>query len=142
IVGPNPGQVPAGSRIVNASLAVTIRNKGQTEDAYQITEGWDEAWASWNSFAVHGVPGNRGKEFTFAPDHLGRFPVNLTSIAQRWANGEVNDGVLLASTHWVGVDYNSSETVRDRPSLTVLFVPPASPLVLSHDISPPTPERG
>src|SRR5438552_183206 len=113
---------------------MTIRNKGQTQDAYQITEAWDEASASWNSFAVHGVPGNRGKAFTFTPNHLGRFSVNITSIAQRWANGEVNDGVLLASTHWDGVDYNSSETVRDRPSLRVQFVPPPSPLVLAYDM--------
>src|SRR5438132_409393 len=134
IVGPNPGQIPTGSRIVNASLGMTIRNKGQTEDAYHITEAWDEASASWNSFAVHGVPGNRGKEFTFTPDHLGRFSVNLTSIAQRWANGEVNDGVLLASTHWDGVDYNSSETVRDRPSLRVQFVPPPPSPNLSYDM--------
>src|SRR5207247_4193748 len=90
--------------------------------------------ASWNSFAVHGVPGNRGKEFTFTPDHLGRFSVNITSIAQRWANGEANDGVLLASTHWDGVDYNASDSVRDRPSLRVQFVPPPSPLVLSYDM--------
>src|SRR5205809_1163849 len=140
IVGPNPGQIPAGSRIVNASLGMTIRNKGQTEDAYQITEAWDEASASWNSFAVHGVPGTRGKEFTFAPDRLGRFPVNLTPIAQRWANGEANDGVLLASTHWDGVDYNSSETVRDRPSLRVQFAPPPSPLVLAYDMETLTPD--
>src|SRR5436309_1682736 len=104
IVGPNPGQIPTGSRIVNASLGMTIRNKGQTEDVYQITEAWDEASASWNSFAVHGVPGNRGKEFTFTPDHLGRFPVNITSIAQRWADGEANDGVLLEATDWDGRD--------------------------------------
>src|SRR5439155_24498905 len=37
-------------------------------------------------------------------------------------------------THWDGVDYNSSETVRDRPSLTVQFVPPPSPLVLAYDM--------
>src|SRR5436309_797196 len=140
IVGPNPGQIPAGSRIVDATLSMTIRNKGQTQDAYQVTEAWDETSASWNSFAVHGVPGNRGKEFTFTPNHLGRFSVNVTSIAQRWANGEVNDGVLLASTHWDGVDYNSSETVRDRPSLRVQFVPPPSPLVLAYDMETLTPD--
>src|SRR5439155_18776673 len=108
-------QILAGYRIVNASLGITIMNKGQTQDAYQITEAWDEASASWNSFAVHGVPGNRGKEFTFTPNRLGRFSVNITSIAQRWANGEENDGVLLASTDWHGVDDNSSATGRARP---------------------------
>ena len=46
----------------------------------------------------------------------------------------MNDGVLLASTHWDGVDYNSSETVRDRPSLRVQFVPPPSTLVLAYDM--------
>src|SRR5207247_3768548 len=58
---------------------------------------------------------------------------------QRWANGEANDGVLLASTHWDGVDYNSSETVRDRPSLTLQFAPPPSPLVLAYDMETLTP---
>src|SRR5436309_1021322 len=61
-------------------------------------------------------------------------------MAQRWANGEVNDGVLLASTHWDGVDYNASETVRDRPSLRVQFVPPPSPLVLAYDMETLTPD--
>src|SRR5207247_9280977 len=85
--------------------------------------------------------GYRAKVFTFKPEQLGRFPVNITSIGQRWANGEVNDGVLCASTHWAGVDYNSSETVRDRPSLRVQFVPPPSPLVLAYDMETLTPDR-
>src|SRR5438094_1571860 len=134
IVGPNPGQIPAGSRIVNASLDMMIRNKGQTQDAYQITEAWDEASASWNSFAIHGVPGNRGKEFTFTPNHLGRFSVTIISIAQRWANGDVDDGVLLALTHWHGVAYHWSQPVRDRQSLRLQFVHWASPLVLAYDM--------
>src|SRR5207247_8055168 len=84
--------------------------------------------------------GYRAKVFTFVPDLLGRFPVNIRWIAQRWANGEANDGVLLASTHWDGVDYNSSETVRDRPSLTLQFAPPPSPLVLAYDMETLTPD--
>src|SRR5207249_7293115 len=66
----------------------------------------------------------------------GEHHVDCTTVA----NGEVNDGVLLASTHWDGVDYNSSETVRDRPSLRVQFVPPPSPLVLAYDMETLTPD--
>src|SRR5712691_2682116 len=134
LIGPNAGQVPTGSRIVNGSLELTITNTGVREDAYQITEAWNEASATWNSFDAPGVPRNRGLEFTFFPNRLGRFPVNVTSIAQRWANGEANEGVLLASTHGNGVDYNSSEPVRNRPSLKIQFVPP--PFDFSLSVNP------
>ena len=46
-------------------------------------------------------------------------------ITQHWADGDANEGILLTSTNGDGVDYNASEGVRGRPSLTVQFVPPA-----------------
>src|SRR5437773_1541373 len=134
IVGPASGQIPAGSRIVDASLRLRITNDGKTQTAYQVTEGWDEATATWNGFHTPGVPGNRGAEFTFAPNPVGPLSLNITSIVQRWANGEANQGILLSSTHGNGVDYNASESVRDRPILKVQFVPPPSPLVLAYDM--------
>src|SRR5438477_10827186 len=59
--------------------------------------------------------------------------LNLTSIVQRWTNGDSNQGILLASTHWDGVDYGSSESTT-KPTLTVAFDPPAPP-------PPPPPPR-
>src|SRR3989440_6459674 len=134
IFGPAPGQIPAGSHIVNASLELTVTNPGVTEDAYQITEAWSESAATWNSFTPPGLPGTRTPKITFSPTHVGRFFLNATPITQHWADGDANEGILLTSTNGDGVDYNASEAVRGRPSLTVQFVPPSSPLVLAYDM--------
>ena len=123
IIGANPGQVTPGSTILNASLELTITNSGLTEDAYQVTQSWGEATATWNGFSPPGIPATKPREFTFAPSPVGRISLNLTSIVQRWANGEMNEGILLASTHWNGVDYGSSESTTP-PRLTVQFAPP------------------
>src|SRR2546430_12202943 len=134
IFGPAPGQIPAGSRMVNASLELTVTNSGVTEDAYQITEAWSESAATWNSFTPPGLPGTRTPKITFSPIHVGRFSLNITPITQRWANGDANEGILLTSTNGDGVDYNATESVRDRPSMTVQFVLPPSPLLLAYDM--------
>src|SRR5437773_1928879 len=134
IFGPASGQIAAGSRIVDASLGLTVTNDGKTQTAYQVTEGWDETTATWNSFHTPGVPGNRGAAFTFAPNPVGPLSLNITSIVQRWADGEANQGILFASTSGNGTDYNSSDSVRDRPFLKVQFVPPSSPLLLAYDM--------
>src|SRR5438034_1751380 len=134
IIGPASGQIPVGSRIVNASLGLRITNDGRTQTGYQVTEAWDEATATWNGFHTPGVPGNRGAEFTFAPKPVGPLSLNITTIVQRWANGDANQGILLSSTHGNGVDYNASESVRDRPVLKVQFVPPPQPLLLHYDM--------
>src|SRR5437773_6125404 len=134
IIGPASGKIPAGSRIVDASLGLRITNDGKTQTAYQVTEGWDEATATWNGFHTPGVPGNRGAAFTFAPNPVGPLSLNITSIVQRWADGEANQGILFASTSGNGTDYNSSDSVRDRPFLKVQFVPPPSPLLLAYDM--------
>src|SRR3989442_14977069 len=42
IFGPAPGQIPAGSRIVNASLELTVTNNGVTEDADQSMDALNE----------------------------------------------------------------------------------------------------
>lgn len=140
LIGPASGQIPVGATIASASLTLNIRNKGLTQDAYQVTEAWNESTATWNGFATPGVPGNRGREFTFAPTVLGPFSINLTSIVQRWANGEANEGILLASAHSDGVDYDSSEAVSGRPILRVEFLPPSDgpppPFDFSLSISP------
>src|SRR5205807_1425323 len=116
IFGPAAGQIPASSRIVNASLELTVTNSGVTEDAYQITEAWSESAATWNSFTPPGLPGTRTPKITFAPTHVGRFSLNVTPMAHRWATGDANEGILLTSTNGDGVDDNASEAVRDRPS--------------------------
>src|SRR5467141_17156 len=135
IVGPNFGQVPGNSTIVNATLGLFITNKGSPEGVYQLTAPWTESTATWNVFTPHGVPANLGNEFTIFPSSIGPFLVNLTTIVQRWTNGSVNQGLLLASTGTDGVDYNSSEAGVARPTLRVEFLPPpAFGAALAYDM--------
>ncbi len=125
IVGLGDGQIPAQSTIVSAALVLFIKDPGDAETVYQVTEPWTESGATWNSFATPGMPGNRGPEFTITPKPINTFfSINITAIAQRWVNGDVNQGILLASTLADGTLYNSSESNAGRPTLRVEFVPP------------------
>src|SRR2546427_3354833 len=124
-VGPGDGQVPASSMIVSASLVLFIKDPGDAETLYQVTEPWTESGATWNSFATPGFPGNRGAEFQITPKPINTFlSINVTAITQRWVNGDVNQGILLASTLADGTPCNSSESNAGRPTLRVEFVPP------------------
>src|SRR5947209_20501015 len=73
ILGPAPGQIPVGSHIVNATLELMVTNSGVTEDAYQITESWGDAAATWNIFAPPGLPGTRTAKVWFSPTPDGLF---------------------------------------------------------------------
>src|SRR5205814_26314 len=117
IIGPDPAQIPANSTIARATLDLTVLNAGVKQDLYQVTEAWNESTATWNGFATPGQPTTRAREYTFYPTALGKMSLDLTSIVQRWANGDSNQGILLASTHWDGVDYGSSEATT-KPTLT------------------------
>src|SRR3989454_4499203 len=125
IVGLGDAQIPATSTIVSATLVLFIQNPGDPETLYQVTEPWTESGATWNNFATPGTPGNRGPEFQFTPKPINTLlSINITAIAQRWVNGDVNQGILLASTLPDGTLYNSSESNAGQPTLRVEFVPP------------------
>src|SRR3989442_10419132 len=125
IVGLGDGQIPSNSAVVNATLVLFIQNQGDPETLYQVTEPWTESGATWNSFATPGFPGNRGAEFQITPKPINTFlSINITAIAQRWVNGDVNQGILLASTLPDGTLSTSSNSTTGRPTLRVEFVPP------------------
>jgi probable HAF family extracellular repeat protein len=125
-IGPNSGQVPAGSTVQRATLDLVITNKGWTQDVYQVTESWAETTATWNSFSPAGTPDTKPLDSVISPRSLGLFSIDITSIVQHWVNGEANQGIILSSTHSDGVDYESSESANP-PALTVQFTAPAPP---------------
>src|SRR2546422_2240037 len=136
IVGLGDGKIPSNSTVLNASLVLFIQNQGDPETLYQVTEPWTESGATWNSFATPGFPGNRGAEFQITPKPINTFlSINITAIVQRWVNGDVNQGILLASTLGDGTLYNSSESNTGRPTLRVEFVPPPFDFSLSSNPS-------
>jgi probable HAF family extracellular repeat protein len=134
-IGPNPGQVAPDSTIASASLDLVVTNKGVTQDVYQVTQPWGEATATWNTFSPAGAPGTKPREFAVAPTNLGLFSIDITSFVQRWADGDANEGILLASANPDGVDYDSSESANP-PTLTVQFTPlsPPSPSYTAVDL--------
>ncbi len=133
-IGPNSGQVPPGTTVTGAHLDLLITNKGVTQDVYQVTQSWSEATATWNGFSPAGSPTTRPRDSVITPTSLGLFSINLTSIVQRWVNGEPNEGILLASDNPDGVDYESSES-GNSPTLTVQFsAPPAPPSPAIRDL--------
>src|SRR5881628_2079573 len=127
-LGTSDGQVPRGARILSATLQMRISNPGPTQDIIQLLDSWDEATVTWNTFTTPGLPRTADPVFTFAPTPAGSFSINVTFIAQKWADGDPNNGVFLTSTNGDGVDYDSSEaTVANRPKLIVLFEKPIAP---------------
>jgi hypothetical protein len=134
IIGPNSAQIPAGSRIVDARLWLTTTNKGSPQDLFQVTEAWTETTATWNRFATPGSPGTRARESIISPKVLGKFPLNLTSIVQRWVDGEANQGILLNSSGSDATNYQSRES-PDKPSLMVVFEDSNAPPPFDFSVS-------
>jgi len=127
LIGPAKGQVPPGSQIHSGTLELTITNPGALQRHYRVLESWGEYTATWNTFAVPGMPGNAGVGGTFTPT-LGRLLVNITADVQAWADGAVNQGNLIEPTSWDGSSADSSEgPFASRPLLNVTYTPPSTP---------------
>ena len=127
--GPNAGQVPLGARIVHATLQLYVHNEGPYEDFYQVSEHWEESTVTWNSFASPGSPRTVGEGGRFLPivqnasSPRGFVFVDVTPIAERWAKGDPNEGILLAGDSGDRRVYLSSEyfNLPIRPKLTVTY---------------------
>jgi len=124
-IGPNPGQVPPGSTIVNANLELMITNKGTTQGVSQVTEPWSEAGATWNGFNPAGSPATKSGMTAPSPTSVGLYAINVIPFVQAWVDGEPNEGILLATASSDGIAYESSESANP-PTLTVQFIPPSS----------------
>ena len=127
--GPNAGQVPLGARIVDATLQLYVHNEGPYEDFYQVSEPWEESTVTWNSFASPGSPRTVGEVGRFLPiaqttsSPRGFVFVDVTPIAERWARGDPNQGILLAGDSGDRRVYESSEyfNIPIRPKLNVTY---------------------
>ncbi|MFT5527870.1 MAG: hypothetical protein ACI9HK_005856, partial [Pirellulaceae bacterium] len=129
IFGSAAGQIPAGSLITSASLAVEVTNVGDSLDVHRMLQPWSDS-DTWNSL-VGGVA-NDDIEANSVPDvssgsvGAGTFTIDVTSSLANWSsdpNG--NLGWVMRPTNTNGVDFHSSEGTTP-PKLTVTFIPPAS----------------
>ena len=139
IFGDGANQIPLGSLILSATLTLNLDNEGtDCPDVYQMTEGWTEAEATWNSRRT-GVswsdPGADGTTSHKAVSEgslpcllpLGFKNVDVITNVQNWSNGELNEGWVFVDTGASsnGSNYRSSEhaTLGDRPQLQVSYLP-------------------
>jgi hypothetical protein len=134
--------IQAGSKVQSASLTFHILNgSGDTYTIYDGLRGWNESQVTWNKatssspWATSGARGatDRGSSVGTITGSEGSRTVTLNaagiSMVQRWVNGGVNAGVIMANPSAIdGIDIASSEngTVSYRPALTVTYLPPDS----------------
>jgi len=145
IFGNGVGQVPAGSIINSATLAITTgpaANSASTEtfEAFRILTPWSEGGVTWNSFNSGGVAGTEydGTAVgTFVPNGIStQFDIDITAAAQTWsANPATNEGILIVNSGTVQLAIFWSDDAGgagDRPLLTIDYtaIPEPSSLLL------------
>ncbi len=141
LFGGGPGQIPPGSQISSATLALVVFNDGVTPPGtvHEVLVDWAEATTTWNNFG--GDAGAQSDEYgattiANAPIALGTSNLNVTSSLQSWsANPSANRGWIFVPQNLDGVQVRSSEyaTVAERPKLTVIYTPPVTGCTIDAD---------
>jgi hypothetical protein len=133
--------IPADRQVVGASFQVVITNNGNQYKVERVLRSWSESQVTWNQ-AANGsawqTPGAKGNA-----DHgeiVAQFNSNSTEfneagvvMVQSWIDDPAsNHGILISNPGGAtdGVDFQSREvsTVSERPALTILHMPLATPL--------------
>lgn len=149
IIGNGPGQIPAGSRVIDARLIVHTNNGGDGGGFYRVLIPWEATTATWNSLPPTLSAGkpvrNNGTTARISaeaqagtasgngdPD-TGRTQIGVLDDVQAWANGEANRGWLIQGwdLQTDGWGFASSDTNdrSQRPILEVSWLPPTTSVV-------------
>ena len=128
--------IPAGARILNATLALTRQSgtgSNQPVSAHRITASWSEASVTWNNRNLLESWGTAGADFdataiatTPVGPSNGRYEWDITQLTQGWVDRSYpNHGVILVAG-MPGMDgqrfYTSDQAQLVRhPALTVVF---------------------
>jgi hypothetical protein len=138
IIGTGAGQIPPGSRIIDARVNFFINDItdfGVPVTFHRMFSDWDES-STWNSL-VNGLLRD-DTEARITPDGQlvapsltgGPIPVTgagMAAAVQSWVNGAANNGWAIFSSSGNGIDFGSSEnpTTANRPQLQVSYIPPS-----------------
>ena len=126
-----------GSTINSATLTLNLFDTTVADPTvYQLTEGWTESQVTWNdrstgvSWTNEGADGTGSRKATAE----GNFPMtelllqsmSVATSMQNWSNGDANKGWVFTdnSTNRADTYSSETETVSDRPKLTVNYTPP------------------
>ena len=133
-IGSGAGQVPLGATVVSAKLALasTTDPCGGPMYVQRMLSDWGEGQATYND-SLTGTPwGAAGMQDGVDYEHIA-WPrkhtsgtncfneFDVTAIAQAWADGATNHGVVILSATDDGATFLSDDTARpgDRPILVV-----------------------
>ncbi|MFT7670448.1 MAG: hypothetical protein ACI8X5_003157 [Planctomycetota bacterium] len=135
IIGLSPGQVPAGARILSATLRLRVdgaasSNSGGHHFAHLLLEPWDACAITYqNSFGGNGVDANGTEAAVSRFTSIGGLELNqvaklsVTDAVQAWADGVPNYGFAVLPGTTDALVFKSSEavTLTDRPRLEVVY---------------------
>jgi hypothetical protein len=132
VFGTGPAQIPAGSDILTASLAITIFNQstGTPGELHESAASWTES-TTWNGFGGDaGVdPDEIGANVASLPLASGTSTMDVTSSLAAWsANPSSNLGWIFValSTDEARAYASETPTISNRPKLTVTYLPPCT----------------
>jgi hypothetical protein len=117
--------IPSNAFIVSATATFYVtQTNTKSVKVHRITDSWSETGVTWSTTA-NDYEAN--PETWFTPNKTGFAVANLTSLVQRWINGQVaNNGIMLiSSSNYNESRYTSREygEVTKHPSLTVEYIP-------------------
>lgn len=138
LVGPNAGQIPAGSTIISAKLELNVTNTGNTVNVHRMLRAWTDG-DTWNSLGngvqVDGSEALASIDGSFTPSAVSAYSLDMTSPLQAWlANPAGNYGWVLSPTGTDGVDIDSFEG-SVKPKLVVTYAIASTPIARGDSYS-------
>ena len=122
-------QLPAGAVITSATLNLYVwQATDQPIDVHRVTADWDEMTVTWDNFGGAYDPTVIG---TFLADGVGWHSVDVTSLAQGWADGSYDDfGLLIDQVEkkFPRTGYYSRDAADFHPYLEVCYTTGGDPI--------------
>lgn len=128
IFGTGADQIPVGSTIVSATLAMQVTDPGVADpgELHELLVDWGEYTATFENFGAN--PGAQVNE-DYAPEVVAQLPfmmapaeLQVTSSVARWAiDPATNRGWIFVPRNTNGVEISPSEGASP-PALTVVFI--------------------
>ena len=133
IVGPAPGQLPAGNYIAAAELVLVVSGEtnAQSNDnhpLHMLLEPWDAGAITWNNdFGGDGIDANdleasaTSLDETISASQNQTIRLDVTTAVESWLAGTPNHGLVLLPGGSNGLAIRTSEDpiVENRPLLEV-----------------------
>lgn len=125
IIGTDGGQIPPGSDVKQATVALETSDKGDGAAVHRLRTDWsaDSTWASLDG----GIQADGSQAVADAVTRTdavetGETSIDVTASVEAWANGAQNAGWVFRPLGNNGWDIQSADSDRP-PTLTVSYTP-------------------